>query len=587
MRFSKLFIPTFKEIPKDVVLKSHEYLIRGGFIQQIGSGIYNFLPLGKRVLDKVRQIVKEEMDNAGANEVALGFVTPATLWQKSGRFERYGKELLRFKDRKDNDFVLGPTHEEVVTELVKANIKSYKQLPLHLYQINLKFRDEMRPRFGLMRAREFIMKDGYSFHANEDDLKREFDLMEATYSRIFTRLGLDFRAVFADSGAIGGSGSKEFMVLANSGEDTICVCDTCNYGANLEAATRVKKLPNSQAPQAEFAKFHTPNVKTIESLCEFFKVESFWTLKAVVKKALFDQGKSALVYFFLRGNESLNETKALNAIMGANELVEATEEEIKAVGLIPGFIGPFALRNLTASPYIYFDQELKNAKNLICGANEQDYHFVGVDLESFEGLDFRDLLEVQEGDLCPICGDSTTNNFRGGKLYFTKGIEAGHIFQLGTKYSSAMEATFLDEEGKTKPLIMGCYGIGISRLLSAIIEQHHDEHGMIWTHSTAPFCVEILISNIKDEAQMQMGTNLYKALQNAKIECLLDDRAERYGAKIADFELIGLPFGIVIGKGLEKGEIELIRREDLTKETLSVQNFDALLQTLLKVFQCH
>lgn len=582
MRFSKIFIPTFKEAPKDVVLKSHEYLIRGGFIQQIGSGIYNFLPLGKRVLDKIKSIVKEEMDNAGANEVTLGFVTPANLWQKSGRFERYGKELLRFNDRKDNAFVLGPTHEEVITELVKANVKSYKQLPLHLYQINLKFRDEMRPRFGLMRAREFIMKDGYSFHSNFEDLKREFDLMEQTYSKIFTRLGLDFRAVFADSGAIGGSGSKEFMVLANSGEDTICVCDTCYYGANLEAATRIKAAPSFQAPQAEFAKFHTPNVASIEALAEFFKIAPFWTLKVVVKKAIFDEGKSALVYFFLRGSDTLNETKALNAVL-ANELVEASEEEIKEAGLTPGFIGPFALRNLTNSPYIYFDKELQDEKNLICGANELDYHFVGVDLSTFEGLEYKDLVEVQAGDLCPLCGES-----KGGKLYFTKGIEAGHIFQLGTKYSSAMDATFLDESGKAQPFIMGCYGIGVSRLLSAIIEQHHDEKGMIWTQATAPFDVDIMVSNIKDSAQLEMGEKIYTALNKEGIECLLDDRAERYGAKIADFELIGFPFGIIIGKGLEKGEIELVRRKDLSREVLKVSDFIALIAELKEwISKCH
>ena len=537
------------------------------------------MPLGKRVLDKVKAIIKEEMDSTGANEVALGFVTPASLWQKSGRFERYGKELLRFKDRKDNDFVLGPTHEEVITELVKANVKSYKQLPLHLYQINLKFRDEMRPRFGLMRAREFIMKDGYSFHSSYKDLKREFDVMEATYSRIFTRLGLDFRAVIADSGAIGASGSKEFMVLANSGEDTICVCDSCAYGANLEAATRVQKLPSTEAPVASFAKFHTPNVKSIESLSEFFKVEPFWTLKAVVKKALFDGGKSALAFFFLRGSDSLNETKALNSINGANELVEASEEDLKNAGLIQGFIGPFALRNLTQSPYIYFDKELENASNLICGANEADYHFVGVDLNTFEGLEFKDLVEIKEGDSCPIC--------KKGKLYFTKGIEAGHIFQLGTKYSSAMEATFLDEDGKAQPFVMGCYGIGVSRLLSAIIEQHHDEKGMIWTQTTAPFCVHIIVSNVKDSAQLAMGEKIYEALQNAGIECLLDERAERYGAKIADFELIGILFGIVVGKGLEKGEIELIRREKLEKESLEIADFDALLQKLIGILKCH
>ncbi|MBX7490754.1 proline--tRNA ligase [Helicobacter turcicus] len=583
MRFSKSFIPTFKEAPKDVVLKSHEYLIRAGFIQQIGSGIYNFLPLGKRVLDKIRSIVKEEMDNSGANEVALGFVTPASLWKESGRFERYGKELLRFSDRKDNVFVLGPTHEEVITELVKANVKSYKQLPLHLYQINLKFRDEMRPRFGLMRAREFIMKDGYSFHSSFEDLKREFDLMEQTYSRIFTRLGLDFRVVFADSGAIGGSGSKEFMVLAKSGEDTICVCDTCSYGANLEAATRIKIAPNTQAPQAEFAKFHTPGVKNIEALAEFFKITSFWTLKAVVKKAIFDEGKSALVYFFLRGSDTLNTTKALNAISGANALIEASEEEIKAAGLIPGFIGPFALRNLTGSPYIYFDNELQDAGNLICGANALDYHFVGVDLSTFEGIEYKDLVEVQAGDLCPMCGESN-----GGKLYFTRGIEVGHIFQLGTKYSSAMEATFLDEMGKAQPFIMGCYGIGVSRLLSAVIEQHHDERGMIWTSATAPFSVDIMVSNIKDSAQLAMGEKIYTALRAQGIECLLDDRAERYGVKIADFELIGLPFGIVVGKGLQKGEIEIIKRRDLSREVLKISDFVALVAEIKTlVDKCH
>ena len=573
MRFSKFFIPTFKEAPKDVVLKSHEYLIRGGFIQQVGSGIYNFLPLGKKVLDKVRNIVKEEMDNAGANEVSLGFVTPASLWQKSGRYERYGKELLRLKDRKDNDFVLGPTHEEVVTELVSANVKSYKQLPLHLYQINVKFRDEIRPRFGVMRGREFIMKDGYSFHSDMQDLKREFDVMEKTYSKIFTRLGLDFRAVEADSGAIGGSGSKEFMVLAQAGEDTICVCKECDYGANLEAATRIKKEADKEAPQADFAKFHTPNVTTIESLCEFFKVSPFFTIKAVVKKALFDEGKSALAFFFLRGGDSLNETKALNAIKGANELVDASAKEIEEVGLFPGFIGPYALRNITQSPYIYFDEELKEGGNLICGANERDYHFVGVDLASFEGLECKDLVEVKEGDICPKC--------QKGALYFTKGIEVGHIFQLGDKYSKAMDATFLDENGKAKPFIMGCYGIGISRLLAAILEQHHDEKGMKWTKTTAPFALDIIVSNGKESEQMAFATKLYESLKECGVDCLLDDRDERYGAKMADFELIGMPYALIVGKGLAQGNIELIRRENLEKVKLEVADFNTLKEQIL------
>lgn len=577
MRFSKFFIPTFKEVPKDVVLKSHEYLLRAGFIQQIGSGIYNYLPLGKRVLDKISRIVKDKMDSAGANEVLLGCVTPASLWQASGRYERYGKELLRFKDRKENEFVFGPTHEETITELVKTYVKSYKQLPLHLYQIQTKFRDEIRPRFGLMRGREFIMKDGYSFHSGYEDLKREFGVMEETYSAIFTELGLDFRAVEADSGAIGGSGSKEFMVLAESGEDTICVCDSCAYGANLEAANRLVKTPPTTPPEADFAKFHTPGVKTIESLAEFFKIDSYWTLKAVVKKALFEGGKSEFVFFFLRGCDSLNETKALNAISGANEIVEVSEEELRELGLFPGFIGPYALRNLTQSPYIYFDLELQNAKNLICGANEEDYHFVGVDLSLFEGLEFRDLLEVKEGDSCKEC--------QKGKLYFTKGIEVGHIFQLGEKYSSAMGASFLDEEGKAKPFVMGCYGIGISRLLAAIIEQHHDDKGMKWTPTTAPFLLDIVVSNVKDLEQNELAEKIYEALSESGIECLLDDRKERYGAKMADFELIGIPYALIVGKGVQEGKVELVYRENLQKVSLEIADFAGLVEEIKRALK--
>ncbi|PZT48555.1 proline--tRNA ligase [Helicobacter valdiviensis] len=576
MRFSKFFIHTLKEAPKDATLKSHEYLVRGGFIEQIGSGIYNFLPLGKRVLDKIKTIIKNNMDKAGANEVSLGFVTPASLWQNSGRYERYGKELLRFKDRKENDFVLGPTHEEVITELVKSKIKSYKQLPIHLYQINLKFRDEIRPRFGLMRGREFLMKDGYSFHSSQEDLKREFDLMEQTYSNIFSELGLDFRAVWADSGAIGGSGSKEFMVLANSGEDTICVCDKCSYAANLEAAKRAVKLPNAEAPQADFAKFKTPNITSIELLSEFFKIDSYWTLKAVAKKAIFDGGKTQIAFFFIRGCDTLNLTKALNCCEGANELVDLSKEELESLGLYAGFIGPYGLRNLSNSPYIYFDEELKDAKGLICGANEPDYHFVGVDLGTFSNLEFKDLIEVQEGDLCQECAKSGKE----GKLYFTKGIEAGHIFQLGTKYSKALGATFLDELGKAQPFIMGCYGIGVSRLVATIIEQHHDEKGMIWSKNTAPFSIDLIVSNLKDATQMEFATKIYEKLLSLGIECIFDDRDERYGAKMADFELIGFPYALVVGKSLNEGFVELVARKDLQKEKLDISDFETLIQTI-------
>lgn len=556
MRFSRFFAPTLKEAPKDAVLKSHEYLIRGGFIQQVGSGIYNFLPLGKRVMDRIRHIIKEEMDNAGAQEVMLGFVTPADLWRESGRLEKYGKELLRFKDRKENEFVLGPTHEEMVVELAKGYVKSYKQLPLHLYQIHLKFRDERRPRFGLMRGREFVMKDGYSFHANEADLGREFDLMEATYRRIFTRLGLDFRVVEADSGAIGGSGSKEFMVLADSGEDTIAVCDSCEYAANIEAATRKPKASQESAPVASLAKFKTPDVKSIEALAEFFKVDSYYTLKVVAKRALFDEGRSELAFFFLRGSDTLQETKACNAI-GANELVDVGEEELRKVGLEPGFIGPYALKNITDSECIIFDSELREASGLIAGANERDYHFVGVDLGAFEGLMYKDIVQVEEGDSCPCCG---------GGLHYRKGIEVGHIFKLGTRYAEPLGATFLNHEGKSQPFVMGCYGIGVSRLLAAVIEQNHDEKGCIWTRETTPFEVVIIVSNAKDSEQMSYAVGLYEALQKAGIAVILDDREERYGSKMADFELIGIERAIIVGKGLAKGQVELIERRGLGKE---------------------
>lgn len=556
MRFSRFFAPTLKEAPKDAVLKSHEYLIRGGFIQQVGSGIYNFLPLGKRVMDRIRHIIKEEMDNAGAQEVMLGFVTPADLWRESGRLEKYGKELLRFKDRKENEFVLGPTHEEMVVELAKGYVKSYKQLPLHLYQIHLKFRDERRPRFGLMRGREFVMKDGYSFHATEEDLGREFDLMEATYRRIFTRLGLDFRVVEADSGAIGGSGSKEFMVLADSGEDTIAVCDSCEYAANIEAATRKPKASQESAPVASLAKFKTPDVKSIEALAEFFKVDSYYTLKVVAKRALFDEGRSELAFFFLRGSDTLQETKACNAI-GANELVDVSEEELRRAGLEPGFIGPYALKNITDSECIIFDSELREASGLIAGANERDYHFVGVDLGTFEGLIYKDIVQVEEGDSCPCCG---------GRLHYRKGIEVGHIFKLGTRYAEPLGATFLNHEGKSQPFVMGCYGIGVSRLLAAVIEQNHDEKGCIWTRETTPFEVVIIVSNAKDSEQMSYAVGLYEALQKAGIAVILDDREERYGSKMADFELIGIERAIIVGKGLAQGQVELIERRGLGKE---------------------
>jgi prolyl-tRNA synthetase len=558
MRFSQLFFKTTKEDPKDSVLASHKYLVRGSYIMQVGSGIYDYLPLGKMVLENIKKVIKEELDSSGAQEVSLGFVTPASLWEKSGRLAKYGKELLRFKDRKDQDFVLGPTHEEMMVELASHYIKSYKDLPKNLYQINLKFRDEIRPRFGLLRGREFLMKDGYSFHANEEDMIREFNLMQETYSKIFARLGLDFRVVEADSGAIGGSGSREFMVLAHSGEDDIVVCDSCNYAANTEVAkSRVQKV-DIETPQGEFGKFHTPDVKTIDELCEFFKIDSYFTLKAVVKKAIFDD-EERLAIFFTRGCDTLQEIKAKNSC-GADELVELSDDEIKALGLHMGFIGPYENESIIQ----IFDESLKGANWLIAGANEVDYHFVGVNLQEFEDmLRFDDIKEVKEGEGCPNCN---------GSLGITKGIEVGHIFQLKDKYSKPLDATFQDENGKPKHYVMGTYGIGVSRLISAIIEQHHDDKGAIFTKESAAYEIVIIASNIKDEAQKEFAERIYKELLDLNINAAYDDRSERYGSKMADFELMGFPYALVVGKKMSDGVVEFVDRATLQKEEIKLED---------------
>ncbi|MFV0481946.1 MAG: proline--tRNA ligase [Campylobacteraceae bacterium] len=557
MRFSNLFAPTTKEAPKDATLPSHVFLVRGGFINQAGSGLYNFLPLGKIVFDKIRTVVKEEMDKSGAQEISMGVVSPAELWRQSGRYDVFGKELLRLRDRKDNEFVLGPTHEEVVVDIVRNRINSYKQLPLHLYQITTKFRDEARPRYGLLRGREFVMKDGYSFHSSYEDLKREFDVMEQTYTSILNRLGLEFRAVEADSGAIGGSGSKEFMVLAQNGEDDILICECCSYAANIEAAKRQKRKTDSEAPVAALAKFHTPNVKTIDALAEFFKIDPFYTVKAVIKKAVF-KDKEEIVVFFVRGNDDLQEKKAVNAV-NALDLVDVSEEEARKAGLTPGSCGPVGLENIK----FFIDNELKEEKNLICGSNEDGYHTVGISMFNFKEDRYADLVEVKEGDFCPKCG---------GVLHQTKGIEVGHIFQLGQKYSSAMNATFLDQNGKAQPFWMGCYGVGVSRLVAVMIEASHDEKGCIWNKQTAPYTLDIIISNIKDEKQSKFAFELYNELKNEKYEVLIDDRNERFGFKMNDFELIGFPYALVVGKGLENGEVEFVDRRTLQKEVLHVKD---------------
>ncbi|MDR2906220.1 MAG: proline--tRNA ligase [Helicobacteraceae bacterium] len=565
MKWSRSFIHTLKDDPKDAALKSHKLLARAGFISQSAAGIYDFLPLGKKTLDKIRRVVKEELDNAGCQEVSLGVITPSELWQESGRFMKYGKELLRFKDRKGGDYVLSPTNEEAMVALARGRVSSYKQLPLNLYQINTKFRDEARPRFGLMRGREFLMKDGYSFHATEEDMLREFALMEATYRRIFTRLGLDFRAVEADSGAIGGSGSKEFMVLADAGEDTIVVCESCDYGANIEAACRA-------APKyADFAvnfdgEIHTPNIAAIADLAEFLKIPARKTIKAVVKKALYDNG-AKICLFFTRGNDELEETKALNAA-NANELADDLESDLASVGLsaIAGFIGiDFAQKDILK----FVDSELANEVNMITGANKKDYHKVCAKITESE-YNFRDLIAVQKGDICKRCG---------GKLNYRSGIETGHIFQLREKYSKPLNATFLDENGKAKPFVMGTYGIGVSRLIAAILEQNGDEKGCVWGKEIAPYFVDIIVANIKDEMQKNLAEEIYEKLRAAKLDVIYDDRADSFGFKMKDFELIGFCYAIVVGKVANEGKVEVIDRKSGEK---NIMDFAAAIEFVKK-----
>ncbi|QCD44900.1 proline--tRNA ligase [Campylobacter mucosalis] len=562
MKFSKFYAPTTKEAPKDASLPSHIFLLRGGFVEQMGAGLYNYLPLGQKVLNKITKIVKEEMDNAGALELNFSMVTSAELWRQSGRFDVFGKELLRFKDRKDNDFLLSATNEESAVATIRGKVTSYKELPKNIYQVNTKFRDEARPRFGILRGREFIMKDAYSFHANEADLKREFDLMEQTYSKIFTRLGLNYRAVFADSGAIGGSGSKEFMVLAPNGEDDIICCKQCTYAANIEAAKRAPRTSSALKPEADAAKFLTPNMKTIKDVAEFFKVDEFYTIKAVIKKAIYADS-TKIVVFFIRGDDELQEVKAQNACK-ALDIADASDDEVLNAGLVAGFCGPVGLKGVD----FYIDSELKGQNQMICGANEKDYHFVGVSVSGFNEDRFKDLSAVRASDRCPECG---------GELEVSKGIEVGHIFQLGDKYSKPMNATFLDENGKAKPFIMGCYGIGVSRLMAVMIEASHDERGCIWKKECSPFDAFIIVSNLKDENALKYAIELYENAKKAGLDVMLDDRNERFGVKMNDYELIGAPFAIIVGKGLEEGSVELVTRSGLVKEQIKADTaLDAL-----------
>jgi prolyl-tRNA synthetase len=569
MRWSKSLIPTLKEDPTDAEVISHKLLVRAGFIRQISRGVYDYFPLALRVIRKIEKIVREEMDRAGAQELLLPIASPAELWQESRRWEMYGKELFRFKDRHERDFCLGPTHEEVVTDLVRRAVRSYRELPFNLYQIQTKFRDEVRPRFGLMRGREFIMKDAYSFHADVDDSRREYDNMVQTYKRIFNRLGMRFRPVEADTGAIGGSQSHEFQVLAESGEDAIVSCSHCDYAANVEKAEVKGGWPAARDIAAEtpaLEKVSTPGKKTVAEVAEFLKLPANKFVKTLVYRT--DSGE--LVAALVRGDHEINELK-LRAVLGCREIDLADEAAVaSAAGVVPGFLGPIGLKLRVIA-----DHSIQGLRGAATGANEANAHFIHVDQErDFTPAAFADLRLAVAGDPCPRCEP--------GRLETHRGIEVGQVFYLGSKYSEAMGATFLDAEGRERPIEMGCYGIGISRLVAAAVEQNHDANGIIWPLAIAPFHVLLLPINYKDEKLRAATDKLYQDLQQRGVEVLLDDRDERPGVKFKDADLVGIPLRVTLGaKGLEKGTIELRRRREGDTEEVPLAEADKKISGIL------
>ncbi|MCX8602033.1 MULTISPECIES: proline--tRNA ligase [unclassified Gilliamella] len=567
MRTSKYLLSTLKETPADAEVISHQLMLRAGMIRKVAAGLYTWLPTGYRVLKKVENIVREEMNKAGAIEVLMPVVQPADIWQESGRWEQYGPELLRIKDRGDRDFVLGPTHEEVITDLVRNEVSSYKQLPLNIYQIQTKFRDEVRPRFGVMRSREFIMKDAYSFHTTQESLQETYDDMYKAYSAVFTRAGLNFRAVRADTGSIGGNWSHEFQVLADSGEDDIVFSTESDYAANIEMAQALAPTQTRLAPTSAMTLVDTPNAKTIEELVEQFELPIEKTVKTLMVKASKESGHQ-LVALLVRGDHSLNEIKAEKIDIVASPLEFATEEEIRAIVKAgPGSLGPINL-NMP----IIIDRDVAVMSDFSAGANIDHKHYFNINWERDCPLPrIEDIRNVVEGDISP---DGK------GTLQIKRGIEVGHIFQLGTKYSQAMKATVQGEDGQNHVMIMGCYGIGVSRIVAAAIEQCHDERGIVWPEAIAPFSVVIIPMNMhKSEKVQATAEKLYADLQAAGIEVLFDDRKERPGVMFADAELIGIPHTIVIGeRNLDNGEVEYKHRAGGDKTLVKVEDILSFIQ---------
>jgi prolyl-tRNA synthetase len=563
MKQSMTLIPTLREIPADADTRSHQLLLKAGFIRQNTSGVYSYMPLGKRVLQKVENIVREEMDRTGAVELLMPALQAAELWQESGRWYTYGPELMRLKDRHDREFALGATHEEVITSLVRDEVKSYKRLPLSLYQIQTKFRDEKRPRFGLLRGREFVMKDGYSFHSSQESLDKTYQDLYEAYSNVFRRCGLNFRAVIADSGAMGGKDTHEFMVLSEIGEDTIAYSDTSSYAANIEMAPVNVNYQKSDEQELEIEKVLTENQKTIEEVSNFLQINSDQLIKSLLFKV-----DDKFVLVLVRGDHEVNDIKLKNLFeAGVVELASPAETE-EILGCTIGSLGPIGVNNVE----IVADHAVEAIVNGVCGANEEHYHYLNVNPErDFKVSRYEDLRFIKEGDPSPD-GE--------GKILFAKGIEVGHIFKLGTRYSEAMNATYLDENGKAKPMIMGCYGIGVSRTVAAIAEQYNDENGFIWPANIAPYQMHLIAVNMKDAAQAELSDSLYKEL-TGKYEVLFDDRQERPGVKFADSDLIGLPIRITVGKKAAEGIVELkIRKTGEMVEVRKEELFDKINELL-------
>ncbi|NLD20608.1 MAG: proline--tRNA ligase [Clostridiales bacterium] len=563
MKLSRMHLKTLREVPNEAEIPSHILLLRSGMIRKLVSGVYGFMPLGWRSVRKIEDIIRQEMDQAGGQEIHMSAIQPSELWEESGRWFAYGPELWRLKDRNGREFCLGPTHEEIFTDIVRSDVSSYRQLPLNLYQIQTKYRDEARPRFGLMRSREFIMKDAYSFDKDMDGLDRSYDEMYEAYEKIFTRCGLEFRPVEADTGAIGGSNSHEFTAISDVGESEIAYCEKCHMAATVERAGCVDAQPQGEVSQLPMEEVNTPGTKTIEDVAAFLGVDKTQTIKALLFVTYDNNGEeNGYVAAFVRGDRELNMTKLVNALNIPEHAIEFADEDkmSAATGCVGGFTGPTRLHDCT----IVVDSELLGLKNMCAGACKEDYHIKNVNYgRDYKGDIVTDIKILAEGDACPVCGAPVKHN---------RGIEVGQVFKLGTKYSESMGALYKDENMQDKPIVMGCYGIGVTRTLAAVVEQHHDENGIIWPMAIAPYHVIITVMKPDDQVQSEVADSIYNQLIAAGAEVMLDDRKERPGVKFKDADLLGIPIRITVGRGAADGLLEYKMRRDADKEEVSVED---------------